>query len=123
VIAIAIIGIVFSSGMVIFSAVLTNKFGNEATMKVSYLAHQEFERVMQLRYSDIDDENSGGSKIDFPAPNDSYSYEVIVDNVLGSSLNGAAQPDDTTHYKRVYVDVEHSLVGTLRLTGLVTNSE
>ncbi len=123
VLGIALLGIVFSSGIIVFQEVLQNKHRNDASTRAAYLAHQELERVTQRRFSDIQDQNAGsrGQKIVFPAPYDNYSYEIIVDPVDPAGLDGT--PLGSSDYHRIFVEVENASVGTVRLTSLVTRTE
>ena len=116
VMAIVIAAIVLTpTSMVVYES-LRNTFLPEHLTIASSLLDGQIERVSNLRFNDVNNEEPVSYTGDFS----DYSYEVSFYYVEGNDLN--TQSPTPTDYKRVLISVFHSGFPAITATTLVTNS-
>ena len=78
------------------------------------LAEQELERVSGMRFSQVANEGPTA----FPAPHNSFTYQVAVSAVPVSIFNDPGM----TRYKQATITVSNTTMGSVNLVTIVTNN-
>ena len=116
VMSIVVIGIAFLGLLAVVTAVFTNAAHDEVMTIATELAKGEMERVTNLAFANVVDENRD-SPAAFSGNFSNYSWQVRVDAVP----TAIATDPTMANYKQVEVRITNAIVGDVSLKTIVTN--
>lgn len=116
---IVVMGIVFSGLAVVIQQAIRDTYRPEFIMKATSLANKEAERLMQLSFANVVDENRD-APVAYTGNFTNFSWEVRVDSIDTAQPNLGTDPT-MTDYKVVEVRIHNSALGDFSLKFLRTN--